>query len=466
MRQTTAPVDLRNTPSCLVLVAALLLPASPGLSAAESGSTFTLASQRTAGAIDRIESALEVTGKLNMGPKNPPQETTVVANLFYQERVVSLDATGKLPLRSVRWYDKALASLKIGGGTLGPALRDTRRLVGVDVGQNRPTLFSPQGPLTREELDLIDVLGNSLLLDRLLPPGRVAVGEKWQHSGDLMALLLGLDTVSTCEAESALVSVADGTARLELSGKVSGKALGAATQIEIQAGKYHFDLRTGRITWFGLLVREKRERGQIEHGFEVQARLQMKIAPGASAPELADAALKPFNLQATSEATALVYESPEAGWRWLHDRRWYVASDDPKRTVFRLIDRGDYLAQCTAAPLDATAKDITIEQFQADLQRLLGQAFKQIVRTSEPSNPAGYRIYRVELLGDLDGLAVRWIYYRVAGPDGPPIIYAFTMEDELAQRFGESDGALVATVELLPRKVAAKPETAPKPPER
>jgi hypothetical protein len=251
-----------------------------------------------------------------------------------------------------------------------------------------------------------------------------------------------------------------------LSGKVAGTANGAATQIDIQAGKYHFDLRSGRITWFGLLVREKRERSQIEHGFEMQARLQMTIAPGADGPALADAAIRPYTFQATPEAATLIYESPEAGWRWRHDRRWYVANDDPKRTVFRLLDRGDYLAQCTVAPLEANAKDITIEQFQADLQRLLGQAFKQVVRTSEPSNPAGYRIYRIELLGDLDGVAVRWIYYRVAGQEGPPVIYAFTMEDELAKRFSEADAALLASVELLPRKVAAKPATAPKPQER
>ena len=103
-------------------------------------------------------------GELKLKVKNklerPPM--SVVATLVYDEQLLSLptdgpsDQPGSLPLRSVRYYEPASAVIKIGKGGVKPALRDDRRLLGMEASGPVATLFSPQGPLTREELDHVD----------------------------------------------------------------------------------------------------------------------------------------------------------------------------------------------------------------------------------------------------------------------------------------------------------------------
>ena len=77
-------------------------------------------------------------------------------------------------------------------------------------------------PLTRDELEVIDILGNTLLLDRLLPEGPVAVGDQWKPAGEAMAALLGLDGATRCDVQCTLKEVTDRVARFELAGSVEG----------------------------------------------------------------------------------------------------------------------------------------------------------------------------------------------------------------------------------------------------
>jgi len=458
MRRPLLVLTRSNPVLTCVLGIAHLAAWSGALGAAESARTFALASHRTPGVIDRVDSALEVAGQLKFGQSDKDQKTSVLANLCYDERTLQVPADGNARWRSVRLYDKAAAAIQVGTTTVQPELPAVRRLIAVELQGPTATLFSPQGPLSWDELSLIDVLGNSLSLDRLLPPSPVAIGQSWKHPADVLAALLGVDAVSEHDVQSTLTEVAGETARVEMSGRLSGSVKGASTRIQLK-GKYHFDLRTGRITWFGLLVQEDRAASQIEHAFSVVARLQMKISPQGDVPQLADAALAGLPLQPAPECTALAYRSPEAGWEWLQDRRWYVSSEDPGRTVFRLVDKGDYLAQCTVAPVaDSAAKDMSMARFQSDIQTLLGKTFKQFVEASEPSNEPGYRIYRVVVRGEVDEVAVQWIYYLVADHRGHQVVFAFSVEADLAGRFGDADEQLLKTVRLTDPKVASKPE--------
>ena len=61
-----------------------------------------------------------------------------------------------------------------------PRLREDMRLIAVKSGKAGVSISSPHGPLTREELDLIDLPGNTLLLDGLLPDEKVKIGGSWK----------------------------------------------------------------------------------------------------------------------------------------------------------------------------------------------------------------------------------------------------------------------------------------------
>ena len=135
---------------------------------------------------------------------------------------------------------------------------------------------------------MIDVLGNSLLLDGLLPDGPTAVGQTWKPAGKLAAALLGLDAASRCDVQCTLKEVTDAVARFELAGQVEGPVNDTTARVQLK-GKFRFDRRTGRIDWFALLSKEDRGISQVADGFAVVVRLQMTVDPQEPSPELAEA---------------------------------------------------------------------------------------------------------------------------------------------------------------------------------
>jgi len=441
-------------------IAGLALLALKPLLAEETKEIYSFRSQRTVGDIDRIEAALDVGGDLKVVEDNKVQrfKMSVLANLTYHERSLELATAPTATWRAIRYYDSSGAMIQVDGHSTKPVLREDRRLIGVEVAGPKTTLFSPHGSLTRDELDLVDLLGNSLLMDCLLPEQPVRVGDQWKHSADLITALLGLDAVSEADVSSTLLTVSAERARFEMNGRVAGAVGGVTTDLEVKA-KYHFDLKTNRVTWFGLLIKEDRSVGHIGPGLEVTARLQMKIEPGKQEPQLSDRALAGLTLHPTPELTTLTYASPEGGWGFAYDRNWHVTSDDAKLAVLRLVKRGEFVAQCTVSSLpNATlGKELTLAAFQDDVKHGLGKSFKQFVEAGQSANARDYRVYRVVVDGEASELPIRWVYYYVADKYGRQVVLAFTVEGRLLKAFDKADEQLLSSLHLADPQVAAKP---------
>ena len=90
--------------------------------------------------------------------------------------------------------------------------------------------------------------------------------------------MLGLDEVGKTTVESTLKEVTDIVARFEFAGQVEGTIYGVSTAIEIK-GKYRFDLRSHRIDWLAMLVKEDRPASFVADGVDVVSRLQMIVTP-------------------------------------------------------------------------------------------------------------------------------------------------------------------------------------------
>lgn len=453
------------TASCSIVLAALAT-AQPATAARTRTRAYTLRVARTPAEVDFVEAALEVGGDLKVEEDGAVDrmKMSVAANFAYHEKSLQVPDHADSAARSVRYYSKAAGVIKSGEHEYTPGLRDQRRLIGVAIDGPKVTLFSPRGPLAGEELELIDVLANSMLLDRLLPKESVVVGRRWEHSDELIGALLGLDTITANDVQSTLADVADGKARLEMSGHVEGTEDGVATEIELK-GKYHFHLNSKRITWFGLMVQEDRSAGPVDAGFDVVARLQMKITPGSQSPHLTHAALAGLSLEPTAELTRLVYESAGGGWRFSHDRRWFVITEEKDQAVLRFVDRGDKLAQCNVAalPNSADAAKLTLEEFQDDVARALGKNFKGFVEAGQRHNEADYRVFRVVAEGEISGVPMQWIYHVVIDEHGRRVVLAFVLEKEMLGRFEGADEKLVGTLRLAEPKIASKPDGDPQP---
>ncbi len=440
----------------------LSLAGSTVLSAEQRSKTYSFRSQRTVGTIDQVKSTLEVRGDLIVTEegKLTRLKTGVAAHLDYHERFLAADKSTATLARSVRYYDDASADIKVDKDDFQPTLDNDRRLIAVEAGTKSATLFSPNGPLTREELDLIDLQGNTLLLDRLLPEKPVAVEDQWNLSDDLVTALLRLDEVGESDVVAKLASVADGSAIVELSGKVKGAINGVSTEIELK-GKYRFNMPAGRIDWAAFLIRENRSIGHVGTGLDVVARLQAIITPDKACDQLTEAALQDLPLESNPGLTALICKSGDGQWHFTYDRRWFVTGAEKDHIVLRMVDRGELVAQSNIASLAQVAPEklITLSGFQEDIQRALGKNFGQFIKASQEANDADYRVYRVAAEGEVEGLPIEWIYHLVADRHGHQVSFAFTVEKGLSEQFAQADEPLVQALRFVEPSVARNPKS-------
>ena len=119
----------------------------------------------------RVRVLLEVSGQLKLNGEDGQTTRLPLAvngELLYDERWLP-DEKQSSCRRYVRHYDTAQAELRIGDIVQQPRLADDHRLAVVEVKGDEVVLFSPTAPLTRDELDLLEIQANSALLARLLP---------------------------------------------------------------------------------------------------------------------------------------------------------------------------------------------------------------------------------------------------------------------------------------------------------
>jgi len=419
-------------------VLALLATAA---SAAPAKPTYVLRSARSPGAIDRVTLEIEVGGdaKEIVEGKVKTRPMTIQGRSEYHEKTVAAtkrpaasrmdDASPPFTSwRGMRHYSKAVADFVLGDERHKWVLRPDRHLISVAVDASKLTIFSPAGTLTRDELELIDVAGNTILLDALLPSRPVAVGDSWKHPLEIMAALLGFDAVNRAEVQSTLIGATESSARIEMTGRVEGVYKGGSTEIEVKA-KYRFNFKTERIDWIGLLAKDQRSIGHI-YGLDVVARLLITIQPEADCPELNDAAVKNLSQEPREELLQLTYRGPQDAWEFTYGRAWFIAGEDREGAVFKMLDRGELVAHCevSSLPKATDANQTSLAEFQEGVKAALGNAFRRFAEADQFKNSAGCRVYRVVVEGQTAKMPVQWSYCLVSDEHGHRVTFRFTSD--------------------------------------
>ncbi|MGE0756941.1 MAG: hypothetical protein AB7O38_07970 [Pirellulaceae bacterium] len=418
--------------------------------------TFALQPASLLNSCTRVQAVLEVSGQLKVNPdgkKVAQMPITAKGEYEFVEKVTAVD-TGSTEeaepvTRGMRYYRTGTAQSRIAEHEVTNRIDDTHRLIGVSAGRSDVTLYSPHGPLTSDELELLELPANTLLLGRLLPGRETAVGETWKHDDGLAAALFNLDVVTDNKLESKFVRTEAQVAFVELEGAVEGSVAGVESRLKV-AAKYQFDLASQRITWLALSVQENRAVGHAEPGFDVTARLRVTLAPGEEIPELSETALSAVPGAPGTGLLLLAFQSKESGFRFLHDRNWKVMVDRHDVTILRLVERGELIAQCNISrmPDGAPDKQLTVGSFQADIRRVLDKNFGQFVDASEAKSEQGVRILRTIVAGVAADLPIQWNYYHLTDSQGHQASLVFTMDAKLVERFGATDQALIASFDF------------------
>ena len=375
-----------------------------------------------------------------------------IGNLTYDEKVVD---SAESNARIARYYHEAKAQLSVSERPLENGLREDRRFVFCE----NTDLYSPTGGLTRDELELLTVPANSAAIDELLPKEitKATPGQEWKHDDDLLALLLNLHAVTVNDAKSKIVKIEDGLVRMEIAGQVVGSVDGVLTDLNI-SGKYNFSISDECITWLAMTIKEDRSVGPTTPGFVVEARVRVAIDPHADSG-FVDQAAQLAVTGPTAGLQLLEFEPQDSSFALMHDRKWHVLSEQPKYSVLRLVEDGQTIAQCNIREVGAQGKGkpITLDSFKLDVVKGIANAKPQIVSATESTNPAGVKIYRVQVAGNVANAAVQWIYHLAIGKDGRGVSYVFTMASDLAEQFGAADLEITATLRFNDGDSARKP---------
>jgi hypothetical protein len=197
----------------------------------------------------RVEVAGNLTLPLEKGQATPTSlKITGTSALEYHERVLALK--DQQVDRTIRLYRKLDFQRKVGDqaqqSTLRPAVH---RLVILRKNQVEVP-FSPDGPMTWNELDMIRTDVFSPALTGLLPAQAVGLGDTWKASAGAVQELTDLEKIDeghlTCKLDQLQVLGGRKHARLTFSGSIRGIGEDGPTRHAVD-GYLLFDLESTHI---------------------------------------------------------------------------------------------------------------------------------------------------------------------------------------------------------------------------
>jgi hypothetical protein len=378
-----------------VPVIALLLVAS--LSGRGAAQEVTLAEPFKPGHTTKVEVQVKLTGKLTLPPTakdKPPQLITVVgtSKLTYEERLLQPDEATML--KTVRAYREVEFERTVGDAKQDAGIRPSvRRMIIIKSGE-RKAPFSPDGPLTWGEIDVVrtDVF-NPALIPGLLPAARVKPGQSWKASAASVAELTDMEKVEEGSVAVEFVGLTKvsgkSLARLKISGTVRGVNEDGPNRQKLD-GTAYFDLDAGILTYLSVRGTHELLDGKGQTVGVIEGQFAMTRSPVAKMPaDLSDAALRDLELKPTPENTLLLYDNPELGVRFLYPRGWRVGAVQGKQLTLDHARGGGILFTVETAEKVPAADDY--------LKETLGVLEKQKATIAATEKPSRLRAEPVQL---------------------------------------------------------------------
>ncbi len=354
---------------------------------------------------------------------------------------------GQQVIGARRYYHEAVSEGTTAGTPQRIELRESARHVATHLGDGRSVTYATRAYLTHEELDLLEIPVNSLAVDRMLPSDAVAVGETYVVPTSAVGAMLDIDAVQDCDIEGKLASLDAETARLEFKGTVQGSVAGVPTMIDL-AGKISFDLDSRTCTWVAMALRERREIGKAEPGFEIAATIKMIRKPLTSTTAVSE---QPLVAEPPAGQLLVNLYSVPGRYGVLMDRHWQMISQSPSLSRLRMVAEDRDIAQCDVRhlpPLKPGAQ-LTLEALQADVRRSLGDSFNEFLQVSEQVNSSDLRIVRLQAVGAVQGVPVQWVFAHCSDDSGGRILATFTMAAENVEQFAGADEQFVHSLRFL-----------------
>ena len=204
------------------------------------------------------------------------------------------------------------------------------------------------------------------------------------------------------------------------------------------------------LTW---TQNDDREQGPVSPATTVETTTTLARKPIDQPETLSDVKLVSVPDSFAPPAPMLYLEHRDAAGRFamVYARDWQVVGQTKERTVLRLLDHGDFLAQATITPWTRfdQGKHLSPDDFKAAMNATPGwEPERQLFAGEVPSDTPGRWTYRVSAFGKMDGVEVLQTFYLIAAPGGEQVVVVFSMTPKQADKFGTRDLALVGSLEV------------------
>jgi hypothetical protein len=419
--------------------------------------TYPLTETVKVGDCFRVRLEMNLNGDIKVSRDDKPASLALTAKATHEfpERVLAVGARG-LVEKSARVYETASATIKVDKGTESKSLRKERQLIVAQRWKDQPLTYSPNGALTREELELVGDHFDTLCLTGLLPGKEVAVGDSWKVDNSAVQALCHFDGLTEQGLTCKLEEVKDQIARVSVSGPANGIEMGAQVKLKIDA-MYRFDLDAKRLTWLEWKQTDDRDQGPASPALAATSTMTLTRKPIERPDSLADVALVsvPQDFKVPEALQMVEYRHPKEKFELNYARDWQVVGEPNGRLILRLMDRGDFVAQATITPWTPAekGKHLSADEFRAAMAEAPGwEAEKELQAGEVPGGGEGRWIYRVSMQGKADGVGVMQNFFLVAGPNGDQVVVAVTLTPKKAEQLGSRDLSLAGSIEFPAEK--------------
>jgi hypothetical protein len=378
-----------------------------------------------------------------------PLKLEAAAAHEYDEKLLLVPPQGR-PQKAARHYAKAAARIAVNGQATDKVLRPERGLAVAQRKDGHYLCYSPQGPLTPDELSVVAEHLDTLAVPGLLPGKPVAVGESWTVDNGTVWALCAFDGLLAQDLAGKLDEVKENTATFSLKGTASGIEKGALVKVTV-AATGRFDLASKRLVALEWKQKDEREQGPANPASVVESTTTLARAAAAEPKELGQAALAavPDGLEAPPGLLNLSLRDPADRYDVSFGRDWQVVARTGDHTVLRLLERGDFLAQVTITPWRKAepGKHLPLDDFRQTLLNTPGFQLEDVAKPAETEENGRY-VCRLEAVGQMDGVRVVQNYYLIAHPSGEQVILAFTMKPQAVARVAGRDLVIVQSLDF------------------
>lgn len=400
-----------------------------------------------------VGTRVDVKGSVHFA-KAADHEQIVSAALSYRERRLLGPGTDSEGLRAAREYETAQADIRVGDKQTRSELPDALKLIVAQGRTEGVELYSLNGLMSADELMLIRSPADSLALISLLPTREVEVGDKWTVPGWAFQMLTALDAVAKGQLFCTLESVNKGVAKITIEGTLEGAAEGAFTEVKV-TGSYSYNLEGKFISESDFVQTEKRAVGPVGPGLDITARVRVLRQPSKAPGRLGDQKIvDAASREPAANAKFVRFETP---WNigGQHSRNWHLCQIDDKVAQFRLLNEGNFIAQCDMASISAAkpGEHLAEQIYLTDVRQALGDRLRSMTKGEViPSSNRRY-VFKVMAEGVVADKQVTWVFYLIADPTGRQASLMFTADTPLADKLAMFERELVDSLKFGPAPV-------------